>query len=116
MRCLTCQHVNEANARFCAGCGSQLSRVCPGCGNPCAPGARFCASCGLNLEQSLTGDPSDRLNALTSQAAVVGERKLVTVLFADIVDSTHLIEDLEPDEADTQLRAIIEAMRDAVRR
>src|SRR6185436_12112795 len=83
--------------RFCPTCGSALGRTCPTCGEPVAVDARFCQSCGSPLEGSTPG------------AGI--ERKLVTVLFADVTGSTTLGEQLDPERLRSVMEAYFTAMR-----
>jgi len=107
MRCPQCAQENPATARFCNGCGSRLETVCGGCGQANPPSSRFCNGCG----QPLSGAPvSPRApdsytprhlaeKILTSKAALEGERKQVTVLFADLKGSMELLADRDPEDA-----------------
>lgn len=121
MKCLTCRTDNTAIGVFCIYCGAPFDRPCPECGHRNIPSARYCAECGAGIgeagapraSQSSSPRPSD---FFLTRAARDGERKLVTILFADIVDSTRLIEHLEPDEAAEQLNTVLACMREAVRR
>lgn len=122
MICRGCQAANEDDARFCEQCGQPLETRCPACGTVAKPGARFCRQCGQNLAQPAKASPSsagqplppartpalddklDRLQRylpqhlaakiLASGGRLEGERKLVTVLFADIAGYTALGEQL----------------------
>ena len=82
--CPSCGASVPAGARFCATCGAGLAGTCPRCGTEIPDGARFCPSCG----QPLAAEP-----------ARTEERKVVTVLFADVVGSTALGERLDQLEA-----------------
>jgi class 3 adenylate cyclase/tetratricopeptide (TPR) repeat protein len=116
MRCPNCSSDNPFDAKFCEDCGQPLERVCPNCGQPVSPQAKFCKNCGHNL----AGAPpaarpapvtrSDSLDAIRQAApqAVAskilaererpeGERKIVTALFTDIVGSTTLAEQMDPE-------------------
>jgi class 3 adenylate cyclase/tetratricopeptide (TPR) repeat protein len=95
--CATCGATVSADARFCPTCGSALGRTCPTCGEPVAVDARFCQSCGSPLEGSTPG------------AGI--ERKLVTVLFADVTGSTTLGEQLDPERLRSVMEAYFTAMR-----
>jgi predicted ATPase/class 3 adenylate cyclase len=81
-RCPSCGAETEAGSRFCASCGRVLVEACPSCGAETTVGTRFCAACGHRLDR-----PSAREE----------ERKLVTVLFADLTGSTALGEQLDPE-------------------
>ena len=95
--CPACGRENPADARFCAGCGTPLARACPDCGRPAPGDAVFCAGCGRRLEPQPppTGTPPApppapehiAEKARASRAALEGEHKQVTVLFADVKGS-----------------------------
>ena len=92
MNCPACQTTLPDDAAFCGHCGSSLrrERACDRCGRANAPEMRFCLGCGVSLVVSPTADPrsytpkhlADKI--LQSKSAIEGERKLVTVLFADV--------------------------------
>jgi hypothetical protein len=114
MRCPHCQHKNREGARFCAACGSSLAPKCPACGRQPPPGAAFCDQCGTPVAGSAPTAPSPPVPArpqipqantpkhlaekiLTARSALEGERKQVTVLFADVAGFTTLAEQLDPE-------------------
>ncbi len=122
MRCDTCQHPNADDANFCVNCGSALAQTCPKCARRNAAIARFCAGCGLKLHAD---GPPARVHPppvpaasplLSTRAARDGERKRATILFADIAGSTHLVENLDPEDAAKLLGSVTSAMRAAVAR
>ena len=118
MICSACQYANEDDARFCEQCGQAFEKPCPACGTPAKPQARFCRQCGHTLtppdavpiaitpasEARALDDKLDRLQRylpshlsekiLASRGRLSGERKIVTVLFADIAGYTTLCEQL----------------------
>src|SRR5262245_21980629 len=109
MRCPRCQQENPAGQKFCGECGARLTAVCPSCGASNAPGQKFCGECGASLGQ---GAPPGKFASpetytpkhlakkiLTSKSALEGERKQVTVLFADLKGSMELLADRDPEEA-----------------
>ena len=124
MQCPRCQVQNDAGARFCEDCGARLEAACPSCGTPVTPGKKFCRSCGA----ALTGEPSRFTSPesytpehlaekiLTSKGALEGERKQVTVLFADLKGSMELLADRDPEEARRILDPVLERMMEAVHR
>jgi class 3 adenylate cyclase/tetratricopeptide (TPR) repeat protein len=97
MRCPACQGAIGADDKTCATCGASYA-ACPNCRGLNFETARFCSSCGERLER----------------AAALGERKVVTVLFADIVGSTELIGDADPEHALDRLPPAIARMGNAV--
>jgi class 3 adenylate cyclase len=111
MRCHSCQSENAAENIYCVECGQALSRHCARCGHAATPTARFCSQCSAALLPD--DEPTSHLE---SRAAIDGERRLVTVLFADLSGSTALIESLDPEQAIKRLSPAIVAMREAVHR
>jgi hypothetical protein len=124
MKCPRCQAENDAGARFCEDCGGRLEAACPSCGTPVTPGKKFCRSCGA----ALTTEPAGRFanpesytpkhlaeKILTSKTALEGERKQVTVLFADLKGSMELLADRDPEEARKLLDPVLERMMEAGR-
>ncbi|MGH8011831.1 MAG: adenylate/guanylate cyclase domain-containing protein, partial [Candidatus Binataceae bacterium] len=98
MECTSCGIDNRDGARFCTRCGKALSPCCPRCGNGVAASDRFCAQCGVAL-----ASPSAETNGLTPPSslpypATDGERRHLTVLFSDLVDSTAIAARLDPEE------------------
>jgi class 3 adenylate cyclase len=131
MRCPGCQHENPNDAVFCQECGTRLEAACAGCGTPTQLGAKFCKKCGQRLSgpqtpQTASGPRFDSPESytpkhlaekiLTSKSALEGERKQVTVLFADLKGSMELLADRDPEEARTLLDPILERMMEAVHR
>src|SRR4051794_6635871 len=109
MRCLTCQSEEPEAAPFCGSCGAPFYQLCAACGHRSEPAARFCVECGARLGEV---DPAIAgVTSIVDSSRYRPEKKLVTVLFADIVDSTKLIEHLDPDQAATQLNHILASMR-----
>src|SRR5499425_3656561 len=108
MKCPKCQHENSAKAKFCEECAAPLARACDNCGSQVTSTAKFCPQCGHPLSP-VRDDPrfaspknytpqhlADKI--LTSRAASEGERKQVTVLFADIKGSMELLADRDPED------------------
>jgi class 3 adenylate cyclase/tetratricopeptide (TPR) repeat protein len=130
MRCSACGADNPPGAKFCNGCGAPLSAACASCGHSNAPGSRFCNECGRALTTlTRSSEPApERASAppesytprhlaekiLAGRDALAGERKQVTVLFADVVGSTELIQGRDPEEAQRLLDGVVQVMMDAV--
>jgi class 3 adenylate cyclase len=127
MRCPQCQQENPPGANFCSGCGLGLAARCPACGHANAPGSRFCNACGQRLAAAPppTGPlaspgaytpPHLAERILATRSALEGERKQVTVLFADVKGSMELLADRDPEEARKLLDPVLERMMEAVHR
>src|SRR5262245_47252104 len=121
MRCLSCQFENPPAMKFCGQCGTQLVQLCPRCGAENQPTFKFCGQCGTALTAlqpsgtDTAGDPEQLAHPpearrqgytpphlaekiLKSRSALEGERRQVTVLFADMTGFTPLAEKLDPEE------------------
>ena len=122
MQCPQCQHENRAGRKFCSECGTPLALSCPACGFSNEPGEKFCGGCGTSLvaATSRLAAPESYIpkhlaeKILTSKAALEGERKQVTVLFADLKGSMELLADRDPEEARKLLDPVLERMMEAV--
>ncbi len=89
MQCPSCGSENESGRKFCLSCGQRLALACPHCGVANTPGARFCGECGNAIDESET--PATVAAGPGSEAPAT-ERRLVSVLFADLVGFTTLSE------------------------
>ena len=128
MQCSRCQTENRAGRRFCADCGASLALSCTSCGFTNEPGEKFCGGCGTPLTvaprapELLASSPRTYTPAhlaekiRTSRSALDGERKQVTVLFADLKGSMELLADRDPEEARQLLDPVLERMMAAVHR
>jgi class 3 adenylate cyclase/tetratricopeptide (TPR) repeat protein len=129
MKCPRCQHENEAGAKFCEECATPLVLACAKCGRQLSPAAKFCPECAQPTGLSAAQPPAPRFGSpesytprhlaekiLTSKAALEGERKQVTVLFADLKGSMELLADRDPEEAGKLLDPVLERMMEAVHR
>ena len=97
MSCTSCGRANRPGARFCGSCGKPLAPRCPACGTECEPGAQFCDACGASLVAS------------ASEQAVA--RKVVTIVFADLIGSTSLHERLDPESTRRLMDRYYQALR-----
>ncbi len=129
MQCPQCQQENPPGARFCNGCGARAALACAQCGQVNPSESRFCNGCGAKLGEPVPAGPRPRFASpetytpkylaeriLTSKAALEGERKQVTVLFADLKGSMELLADRDPEEARKLLDPVLEHMMEAVHR
>ena len=122
MTCPRCHAENRDGARFCRECGATFGATCSGCGATVEAGSKFCDRCGAPLaaapppptapgrfaspEHYTPKHLAERI--LTSKAALEGERKQVTVLFADLKGSLELLADRDPEEARKLLDPVLE--------
>ena len=143
MNCPACQHENRPGAKFCEDCAVPLTRLCASCGSELRPTAKFCDACGAEIRvldvkglaargnaESLTPNslPANNLSPrsytpkhladkiLQSKSALEGERKQVTVLFADVKGSMELAEQLDPEEWHAILDRFFAILTDGVHR
>jgi len=126
MRCPACQSPGRPGARFCEECGTRLEASCTACGAPLSPGARFCSQCGAaatgaTAAAARAGDVRGAApraytpthlaaRILQDRSALTGERKQVTVLFADVSGFTSLSERLDPEEVHALINRAFELM------
>ncbi len=128
MQCPRCQHETPPDAQFCPECGARLALVCAQCGTANAASHKFCKTCGHPLGAT-AAPPAQKFASpdaytpkhlaekiLTSRSALEGERKQVTVLFADLKGSMELLADRDPEEARKLLDPVLERMMEAVHR
>src|SRR5690349_15827763 len=98
--CPACGTPTTADLRFCVGCGAALGTRCPSCGSAVQPGTRFCGQCGMRLDAPGAMAASSEVIAgrAPTSAGTEVERRLVSVLFADLVGSTASAETRDPEE------------------
>ena len=126
MKCPRCQQDNPPQAKFCLECATPLALRCANCGTELPTAAKFCFQCATPV--SVPGSPPRFASPeaytpkhlaekiLTSKSALEGERKQVTVLFADLKGSMELLADRDPEEARKLLDPVLERMMEAVHR
>jgi class 3 adenylate cyclase len=128
MQCPRCQAENRAGRRFCAECGAPLALPCASCGFSNEPEEKFCGGCGTPLaaaprppeppartpQSYIPGYLAEKI--LTAKNTLEGERKQVTVLFADLKGSMELLADRDPEEARHILDPVLERLMAAVHR
>ena len=101
--CASCGAENRAGAKFCSECGAARALACPACGAPNDPGGKFCDECGSPL--------ADQPATPAATSAPVAERRLVSVLFADLVGFTPLSESRDPEEVRELLSRYFDACK-----
>ena len=137
IRCPSCQAETPAKNKFCGECGGGLSVTCPACAHPNPPGQKFCGECGAKLASPeataapTAPAPTSSLRdaapvaytpkhlaekILTSKGAMEGERKGVTVMFADVSGFTAMSERLDPEDVHAIMDRAFEVILDAVHR
>jgi class 3 adenylate cyclase/tetratricopeptide (TPR) repeat protein len=115
MQCPQCARTNSDANSFCDACGAPFGPSCASCGHANRIGSRFCANCGNPIGTSATpSQASEQL--LRSLSTSGGERKRLTVLFADIRNSTGLSATIDPEQAMRRFQPVLDAMKDAVHR
>jgi class 3 adenylate cyclase len=110
MNCPKCQAENPEAKKFCRKCGTKLLTICPQCSAECLPGDEFCGECGHDLGKAKEAPRIDYTQPqfytpkhlaekiLTTRRSLEGERKLVTVMFADVAGFTAISEKLDPED------------------
>ena len=126
MKCPRCQQENPPQAKFCLECATPLALRCTSCGTQLPAGAKFCFECATPVGAPDSPPRFSTPDAYTpkhlaeriinSKTALEGERKQVTVLFADLKGSMELLADRDPEEARKVLDPILERMIEAVHR
>ena len=123
MNCVGCGFVIQAEFAFCPKCGAPQPAHCAGCGYACPPDFAFCPKCGQKqgaTRQSIEAPPAKPSPAPAAPAptapALAGEpdRRLVTVLFADLSDFTTLSEQLDPEIMQALQNELFEELTSAV--
>jgi class 3 adenylate cyclase/tetratricopeptide (TPR) repeat protein len=139
MHCPRCAHDNPATGKFCSECGERLQAICPACKSPIAPTAKFCSECGQALAAAAPASapaavtpPTAEAAAprfaspdaytpkhlvekiLTSRSVIEGERKQVTVLFADVSGFTAMSERLDPEDVHAIMDRAFEVILEGV--
>jgi class 3 adenylate cyclase/tetratricopeptide (TPR) repeat protein len=127
MSCPHCGHEAPAGSAFCNGCGAKLVLTCARCGATPPPGSRFCNGCGGTLGAAPASAAPERAprdytpkhlaeKILQSKSALEGERKQVTVLFADVKSSMELAQQIDPERWHVILNRYFEILTEGVHR
>jgi class 3 adenylate cyclase/tetratricopeptide (TPR) repeat protein len=126
MKCPKCQFKNPEAMQFCGKCGAKLETIFPQCNSSNPSDFRFCGKCGHDLTQpqeTLAVDYSEPQSytpkfladkILTTRSSIEGERKLVTVLFADVANYTSISEKLDPEEIHQIMDGCFKILMDAI--
>jgi len=128
MECWKCRTDNPEGQKFCGECGTKLEKSCPKCGGLNPPQYKFCGQCGALLEvmeEAATLDYSKPHSytpkhlaekILNTRSSIEGERKLVTVLFADVANFTSLSENLDPEDVHRIMDGCFKILMDEIHR
>src|SRR5215510_11912726 len=128
MQCPRCRAENREGRRFCGECGLSFASTCSSCGFLNEGSEKFCGGCGKSLNSAAASTEPKFTSPeaytpkhlaekiLTSKAALEGERKQVTVLVCDIVDSSRLAERLDPEAMHEVMDGALRLMAEAVHR
>ena len=115
--CSNCGTENRPGRKFCAECAAPLAVVCPSCGAANEPGEKFCGECAAPLTDTAgVASPGPTSWPVTLTAAPVAERRLVTVLFADIFGFTPFAEERDAEEVRDTLSRYFELCADVIGR
>ena len=128
MKCPKCSTDNPETRKFCRECGEKLLLRCPKCNSENLPGDKFCGECGCDLSKPTDTSPIDYSKPqsytpkfladkiLNNRIAIEGERKLVTVLFADVANYTSMAENLDPEEIHEIMDECFKILMDEIHR
>ena len=128
MKCPKCRTENPEGMKFCGECGQKFEIKCPKCGFSNSPSFKFCGECGYQLTQPPEASPVDYSapqsytpkhlaeKILTQRSSIEGERKLVTVMFADVAGFTCLSEKLDPEDVHRIMDGCCQILVDEIHR
>lgn len=114
VQCPQCESDNPAQARFCMECGTPLAQRCAACGAECPLRAKFCAECGTPMGAARVSAPPR--SSVVGDAVREAERRLLTVMFCDLVGSTALSRQLDPEDLREVIRAYQQHAGEAITR
>ncbi|MCH7845437.1 MAG: zinc ribbon domain-containing protein, partial [Acidobacteria bacterium] len=115
MICGNCGAANDPGHKFCFECGTALSAVCPSCGHANGPGHKFCSECGHDLTNLAALAPT-AMPTTETPASEPGERRFVSVLFADLVGFTSFSESRDPEDVRAMLTRYFDRARETIER
>ena len=128
MRCPKCQFENPDENKFCRECGSKLQLACPQCAAEILSSDKFCGKCGDALKEPIQTPAIDYSKPqtytpkfladkiLTNRGILEGERKLVSVLFADVANYTAMSEQLDPEDVHQIMDGCFSILMDEIHR
>ncbi|MGZ6344008.1 MAG: adenylate/guanylate cyclase domain-containing protein [Candidatus Limnocylindrales bacterium] len=113
MTCTNCGADTEPDQKFCGECGARLATACSSCGAANPPGRKFCGECGLSLAAVVAGAGT---GGSVSRSPASSERRLVSVLFADLVGFTPFAEERDPEDVRETLSRYFDIAADVIAR
>ncbi|MFW2339717.1 MAG: zinc-ribbon domain-containing protein, partial [Acidimicrobiia bacterium] len=113
MHCSNCGHENAPGQKFCGNCGTKLAAACLSCGTENPPGNRFCGECGTDLGAGGGVAPSA---AVTAEPSIDLERRIVSVLFVDLVNYTSFSEGRDAEDVRAFLSDYFDRSREIIER
>ncbi len=125
LTCTACGTSNDPGAKFCVECGTRLAAGCPACGTLNPAGAKFCAECGTSLAGgsgpgppggATRIEPFEEPGSLPAPGGPIAERRLVSVLFTDLVGFTTVSEHHDAEETRDLLSRYFETAQQIVER
>lgn len=114
MICAACETTNEGGRKFCRQCGASLAAPCPSCGTPNAPDVNFCGECGTKLGDG--GVAAAATAAAAARGPAAAERRLVSVLFVDLVGFTAASEGRDAEDTRELLSRYFDVARTVIKR
>ncbi len=131
MTCPKCQHENREGAKFGDECGTKLQLLCPNCGSELRTQAKFCDECGAKLAAAIPTStevtvptsseslrrsvPQGLVETLRAQGGrIEGERRQVTVMFADVSGFTAMSENFNPEQITNIMKRCFNALGEVI--
>ncbi|HEY6058563.1 MAG TPA: adenylate/guanylate cyclase domain-containing protein, partial [Candidatus Limnocylindrales bacterium] len=116
MTCSSCGAENKPGRKFCAQCASPLATLCQACGAANDPGDRFCGECATPLANGTVAASPSPGDWPSTQPAPVAERRIVSVLFADLVGFTPFAEERDAEDVRATLSRYFELASEVIGR
>ena len=116
MICSNCGTENAPGAKFCSECATRLAVACPTCGTANGPAAKFCSECATPLIAGGAARSGEAGAAASGAGQPVAERRLVSILFADLVGFTPFAEERDAEEVRETLTAYFDLAREVIGR
>ncbi len=113
MECLACKAITPDHARFCNECGAPMRVLCTACGATSSPAAKFCSECGSKLSANR---PAPSPPVTSTAPASSAERRQLSVVFCDLVGSTELSSQLDPEDLGELIRTYQDRVAETIGR